>query len=526
MKKIFFLALILCNALMAQAQQTQTTQLGCGSEPSKEFLDYLDAVPFGQRALRPRAEATYNIPISIKVLVPLGGSISTASYLESAYRMVCLLNRDYAGTSIQFYHKFYPTAVETSYSTVTSEFFAQAIEQNFNQPNVLNVYIADLSQYSGAGFAICGFARFPGSGSAPPGGGINSRGSMFIGLSGCLTNNTASHEAGHYFGLLHPHQTTDQAPAAAGAERVLRVAVPGKNAPNCTTAGDRLCDTQADFIGGTPPAGTGWSNCNSVSGTLRDINNDRFRPDSSLIMSYAPSNCTNRFSAQQLSQMEFTLTLPLTNGLTRQYLTANNPNPPVGGNVVLPSTTILPANNDSVSSNLVVFRWKSVPLATHYFMQISNRNVFSTASKVLDTIIVADTSFTFNGQFAAGTQYTWRVRPMNQASSCLYNVAASRFRATINIGVEELKSKYIKIYPTLIQNETNIRLFLDQLDANKMQVDLLDMTGSLVQSQQYVNIFNGQTLDFALGNGLANGVYNIRMQTDKQVLNKKIVVNR
>ena len=224
--------------------------------------------------------------------------------------------------------------------------------------------------------------------------------------------------------------------------------------------------------------------------------------------------------------MEFTLTLPLTNGLTRQYLTANNPNPPVGGNITRASNTILPANNDSVSSNLVAFKWNSVPNATHYFMQISNRTVFIPGSRILETIIVADTTFTFNGQFAAGTQYYWRVRPMNQTSSCLTNVTVSRFRSTINIGIEELKSKYVKIYPTLIQNETSIRLFLEQLDAQALKVDLLDITGSLIQSESYTNLFNGQTLDFSLPNGLANGVYNIRIGTDQQVINKKIIVNK
>ncbi len=43
---------------------------------------------------------------------------------------------------------------------------------------------------------------------------------------------TIAHEMGHYFGLLHTHET------ANGTELV--------NGTNCGTAGDLLCDTPAD----------------------------------------------------------------------------------------------------------------------------------------------------------------------------------------------------------------------------------------------------------------------------------------
>ena len=104
---------------------------------------------------------------------------------------------------------------------------------------------------------------------------------------------TLSHEMGHYFGLFHTHQSTEEGPDFVAAERVVRT---GPDA-NCDTNGDLLCDTDADprYNSAT------FSSCNYV-GTATDDLGVVYNPITAIenIMSYYPDGCSEGFSAGQL----------------------------------------------------------------------------------------------------------------------------------------------------------------------------------------------------------------------------------
>ena len=94
---------------------------------------------------------------------------------------------------------------------------------------------------------------------------------------------TFSHELGHYFGLPHTH--------AEGDELVKRT--------NCTTAGDRFCDTPAD------PENGFTAQC-GYNGTSRDANGDTYAPLTNNLMSYAFFQCRDTFTAQQRNRILYT----------------------------------------------------------------------------------------------------------------------------------------------------------------------------------------------------------------------------
>jgi hypothetical protein len=73
------------------------------------------------------------------------------------------------------------------------------------------------------------------------------------------------------------------------------------NGSNCLTAGDDVCDTQAD-----PNLLTTTNSSCVYLGTARDQNNQLYVPDTHNHMSYAPKSCRTRFSIGQMNRMACT----------------------------------------------------------------------------------------------------------------------------------------------------------------------------------------------------------------------------
>ena len=111
-----------------------------------------------------------------------------------------------------------------------------------------------------------------------------------------FNNPHLAHELGHCVGLYHTHET------AFGVENPTRNSV--LSCYNCTTAGDRLCDTPADTI-------LGNSNINTTNCTYTSSHNGPcgvpYSPSPANIMSYAPWSCRSLFTADQGTRMDAVL---------------------------------------------------------------------------------------------------------------------------------------------------------------------------------------------------------------------------
>ena len=117
------------------------------------------------------------------------------------------------------------------------------------------------------------------------------------GIPACMTS-TISHEMGHVLNLWHTHHGTcpEGSPTSPGYDaNQCEELVNGSNSSTC---GDYVEDTPAD------PNIFGKVNSNCVyTGTEKDANNQRYKPDVSLIMSYALNGCRTRFSTKQGERM-------------------------------------------------------------------------------------------------------------------------------------------------------------------------------------------------------------------------------
>jgi len=171
----------------------------------------------------------------------------------------------------------------TAYYNLSGDAEGDAMSVAHNVPGVFNIYF--VNDPDGA----CGWARFPWM--LPS--------DYVVIANSCATNqSTLVHEIGHYFGLYHTHETG----VGDGAEGVTRVS--GESCYNCATAGDLLCDTDADPRLNRAEVTITNSPACVYSSTLKDACAVAYVPDETNIMSYSLKACRTFFSPQQNARME------------------------------------------------------------------------------------------------------------------------------------------------------------------------------------------------------------------------------
>jgi len=186
-----------------------------------------------------------------------------------------VMNDDFQPINMEFY-----VCGSVNYIDNTSYYdFNMADEQNISVndvPGLINIYFSNgLEDIDGT--PLCGKSHWPGEPDR-----------IFMNNPPCNGGyGVLSHEMGHFFNLLHTHET------ALGSELV--------NGSNCNSTGDLLCDTPAD----PGLSYTNVLNC-AYTGTTTDANGQSYHPDPTNIMSYAPQNCWTRFTSQQYNRMLYT----------------------------------------------------------------------------------------------------------------------------------------------------------------------------------------------------------------------------
>ena len=215
------------------------------------------------------------IPITIHQVRHTDGTYSKNNSLEPFYHSLVSLNRVFLQVHIQFYVNKNIDYIDNNaylYPTLNGV-ENQQLRTNYKNANTANVWILD--GWSDA-TTIAGYAG--------PGG---------VELAE-LTERTVIHEFGHFFTLMHTFDFVN------GVEKVARTG------GNCATAGDGLCDTQADPYGLSASQVTGnvltYANCEVTSNT-KDLSNAVYTPPFDNFMSYYDNACGLTFTPQQFDRM-------------------------------------------------------------------------------------------------------------------------------------------------------------------------------------------------------------------------------
>ena len=333
---------------------------------------------------------------------------------------------------------------------------------------------------------------------------------------------TFTHEMGHYFSLLHPFSGWEPEPwdlGTHGAEVELVVAPDGQtlvelaNGNNCNSAGDRVCDTPADYL-----FGFGWDNCN-FNQSVFDRSGTPLNPDEKLWMNYF-FNCDE--DDYYYTDMQQQLILQDLESDRRAHLR----------NGTTPSTTpitetpegIAPINDEKINIyNAVNISWSEVPGASNYLLQIARLPTFSTPVVIYDEVING-TSHTIE-ILEPNIKYFWRVRPFSAYRTCtdfsgVYSFDTGEDATTQS---NDLVTAFI-VEQNPVENRSNINVFVQATEAFTGKLSLYNMAG------QEVSTFGDR--DFQLGENrlqlmpgsLPNGIYLLVFDTSAGLMTRKILI--
>lgn len=299
--------IVMLLGIEANAQQECGTQLNTEQEKNAWLVRHQQFVTAQAAEMLPPTTTNKWIPVSFHIVRLSNGTGGIS--LADARLALERCNTAFAPTNIRFYEcnsEFVDVDSLYDFNSGTEQ---TALVSSRLVVGAANVFIVNSIPGS------CGYTFLPGQG--PPGYANN-----FIVMDFHCMNSASQtslqHEFGHFFDLLHTHDTP------LGAELVTRTT--GKN---CDTAGDGFCDTPAD------PGLVGLVTANCVyTGTGTDSLGVAYKPDTSNIMSYSQKPCRVNWSAQQIAKMNFTVSdlgMANRNSLSCSYC-------------ILAVTTSLPAN--------------------------------------------------------------------------------------------------------------------------------------------------------------------------------------
>jgi len=254
--------------------QSQNTYQECATAPSQTWARQLRSRVATLRA----ADAGKMTPVQIPYQIHLFKKSDSSSVLTLAdiYHEIDTVNSFYANANMFFYECAPPELIidDSLYDFASAE-EPLLLSQHYT-PDVLNLYFPNTARSGNT--LVCGYSRYPPS--------VD----LAVIAASCAKNgSTLPHEIGHYFGLMHTHETF------TGAELV--------DGSNCSFAGDQICDTPADPM-------LDYSNVNTscvYTGTVTDGNGAPYMPDVTNIMSYSRKECRFYFSPMQYAVLNTTM---------------------------------------------------------------------------------------------------------------------------------------------------------------------------------------------------------------------------
>jgi hypothetical protein len=268
MKYFLLLGVFICLSAPLKAQNSQ-----CGNDLTQlSPAELKKATAFFEQNRPPisKTNATDSVAITIHIVETIPGA-ANITYADIE-REISRASLAYARAGITFFICGSPRYVRGA--EIYNFSSGDVLHRSNGVSNTIDIYFVDDLE-SNSSQALCGYAQFPWVGKPDD---------RYIMMNkGCSTDGaTLTHELGHFYGLLHTHET------AYGREYV--------DGSNCGSAGDRLCDTGAD---------PNLSNPGMLSGCLYignyvDPKGDPYNPPVSNYMSYAGSSCQNGFSKEQI----------------------------------------------------------------------------------------------------------------------------------------------------------------------------------------------------------------------------------
>lgn len=488
MKRIILSSIFALLLLGLQAQELAP----CGTleAPPRWLEEYQqNPMPFNR---------SNNDTIYVPLTVHLVGNSDGGGYIsiQRMWGAFCTLNQDFRESAIQFYVEGPIRYINNSvYYEHNFTQGSQMMNQN-NVPNTLNCYIVN-SPAGNCGYSIYGLG-------------------IALAINCTKANDhTWAHELGHQLSLPHPfrgwegfeHDYSQNAPNFVGNRPVERV-----DGSNCAAAGDGFCDTSPDYLNFR------W-NCtaNAQSNVVqRDPDGMEFRSDASLIMGYSLSQCSNRFTPEQMAAMRANL---LTE---RQFLLYNQTPPTPLGDIQL--NPITPLDGEMIGNQaFITLEWEPIAGAQEYMVEITFLPAFGF---VYTRFTTPTNSLVFPASdLIANRVCYWRIRPFNGYDGCTAysNIRTFQLGNIVSSREVALQVEDVQILPNPAASGGEATLAFIALEATAVQLSLLDISGRVRWQQRQFAPSGENRLPLSL-EGLPAGIYLLRLEANGGVVSRRLVV--
>ena len=455
----------------------------------------------------PERNAAINIPVMFHLVANSQGEgrIKRRFVMNS----LCRMNRDYAPHGIAFYLK----------------------DEGFNEINNNNIFLESFNSWelivnAKNGAAVDIFVTENANTSEPdPNDPVTVLG--YYSPSGDFiiiqkeemqdSSGTMSHEVGHYFSLRHPHSGWNEPyNFDTYGDMVPFTTIPGSgaevemvNRSNCETAGDRLCDTPADYL-----LGLGSGFCGENFG-ITDPNGDPLESQANLSMGYF-SDCPKYvFSPQQVDRVKVNIDSP-----GRNFLDSNHtPNETeITGELVITS----PGVQETVETyNGVEITWEGVENADNYLVEITN---FSDVSDFYEYTTSNESIYVTD--LEPDKVYAIEVKPYNDAYTCYPEVSLLPFfTGSTATSVEDpsFVSDFV-VYPNPSTTNQDVIIDLTSTWSGSASLTMTNLSGQVINTQS-LQISNGdQKIIASKGGTIQSGIYFVKLSTAQGNVTRKIVI--
>ena len=289
MKKLIFSSLILLLGLGAAAQSIKLC--GTDSTPQDDSIYMAKVAQFNADTTTPPVLVTRYVPVIYHIIRRSDGT--GGANPDALDDVLAGISEQLDTAGFNFFRCEEPNYIDAD------DYFAGVIQGSVMESDIvgdharsgaINIFFAPQLIDDNGVDSICGFARYPWQGGNY----------LFINNLCAADGSTLLHQLGHYFGLYHTHHSS----TVIEAEHVTRTAT--DTCYNCPTAGDLLCDTEAD-------PGLSALNVDALCNYLGLVKDScslaspaqilDYAPDVSNLMSLAPANCRKNLSAGQMERM-------------------------------------------------------------------------------------------------------------------------------------------------------------------------------------------------------------------------------